>query len=137
MEQTDNSRQTEQYRELWARVQEINACWYQGRPAELSAYFHPNVVFNSPDLKHQITGKENCIQTYIDFMQNSNISHYVESNPIVQLFEKTAVVTYDFEMEYEQKGKTFREAGTDILVFEKEEDSWKVIWRALSNLKDI
>lgn len=128
---------TEQQQEFRTLIQEINRCWYEGRPADLSAYFHQNVVFNSPDFKHQVTGKENCIQTYIDFMNNSSVLEYTENNPTVQVFEKTAIVAYDFEMKYEQKGKIYHEKGTDILAFEKDGQSWKVIWRALSNLNNI
>lgn len=128
---------TEQQQEFWTLVQKINNCWYQGQPTDLSAYFHQDVVFNSPDFKYQITGKENCIQTYIDFLNISSILDYIESNPTVQIFEKTAIVTYDFEMKYEQKDKTFHETGTDILAFEKDGQSWKVVWRALSNLKNV
>jgi hypothetical protein len=124
-------------KELWKLMQKINNCWYKGDPQHLSDFFHPNIVINSPDFRHSIIGKDNCIQTYIDFMNISTILLYRENNPSVQIFEKTAIVTYHFEMKYEQKGKTFHETGTDILVFEKDESSWKVIWRALSNLQNI
>lgn len=137
MDHPSKSALTKQQQELWILIQKINNCWYRGQPADLSAYFHQNVVFNSPDFSRQITGKENCIQTYIDFMKRSTVLHYTERNPVIQLFEKTAMVTYDFEMKYEQKGKTYHETGTDILAFEKAGQSWKVIWRALSNLRPV
>ena len=127
---------TEQQQEFWTLVQKINNCWRHGRPTELSAYFHQNVVFNSPDFKHQITGKENCIQTYIDFLNISNIIDYVENNPAVHIFKKTAITTYHFEMKYEQKGNMFQEMGTDTLAFENG-TSWKVVWRAVGNVKNV
>ncbi|MFT4062142.1 MAG: nuclear transport factor 2 family protein [Edaphocola sp.] len=128
---------TEQQQVFWILVQKINNCWYQGRPTDLLDYFHQDVVFNSPDFKHQITSKENCVQTYTDFMNISSVIDYIESSPNIRIFEKTAIVTYDFEMKYEQKDKTYHEIGTDILVFGKDGQSWKVIWRAMSNLKNV
>lgn len=32
-------------------------------------------------------------------------------------FDNTAIVTYDFEMKYEQKDKGYHETGTDIMYF--------------------
>ncbi len=124
-------------RELWELIQKINGCWYKGDPLQLADFFHPNIVFNSPDFKHQITGKDNCAQTYIDFMNNSKVLLYNEGNPTVGIFSNTAIVTYDFEMKYEQNNKTYHETGTDIMVFERHQDTWKVIWRGLSNLKNL
>src|SRR5450759_5775485 len=89
-------------KELWELMQKINDCWYKGDPLQLSDFFHPNIAFNSPDFKHQIIGKDNCVQTYIDFMSNSKVLLYNEGNPTVGLFANTAVVTYDFEMKYDQ-----------------------------------
>jgi hypothetical protein len=124
-------------KQLWKLIRKINNCWHRGNPLELSDFFDQNVVFNSPDFKRQIIGKDNCIRTYIDFMNNSKVLIYNESNPAVQLFANTAVVTYDFEMKYEQNNNTYHETGTDILIFERRQGLWKVIWRGLSNLKNI
>lgn len=120
--------------DLWALVQKINTAWHSGHTGELAPYFHDEVVFNSPDFKHQIKGKENCVRTYTDFMSTSEVLFYNESNPKVHTSGDTAVVTYDFEMKYEQNNQTHHERGTDILVFNRDPDGWKVIWRGLSNL---
>lgn len=124
-------------KELRQLMRKINDCWYKGDPLQLSDFFHPDVVFNSPDFKYQIIGNDNCVKTYIDFMNNSEILLYNESNPVVTLFVNTAVVTYDFEIKYKQNNKTYHETGTDIVVFERYQDSWKVVWRGVSNLKNI
>ncbi len=134
---THISKFNEQQLAFWTLVQKINNYWYSGQLTALSAYFHQNVVFNSPDFKHQVIGKENCIRTYIDFLNISSILLYTESNPTVQIFKETVIVTYDFEIKYEQNNKTYHEAGTDILVFGKEQQSWKIVWRGMSNLKNV
>ena len=123
--------------DIWTLVKKINDCWYKGEPSRLTDFFHLNIVFNSPDFKHQIVGRDNCIQTYIDFMNNSKVLLYNEGNPNVHLFANTATVAYDFEMKYEQNNKLYHETGTDIMVFERDKDSWKAVWRGLSNLKNV
>ncbi|MBL7682068.1 MAG: nuclear transport factor 2 family protein [Flavipsychrobacter sp.] len=128
---------TNEQKEMWVLTRKINECWYNGQLHALDGIFDDNVIFNSPDFKHQIVGKENCIQTYIDFLSNSKILLYNESKPIVQMFGSTSIVTYDFEMKYEQNTKTYHETGTDILIYQMQENSWKVIWRALSNLNTL
>lgn len=122
---------------LWALMQNINRCWYEKRFEPLGNYFHDDIVFNSPDLKRQATGKAVCVQSYRDFMESSTILLYQETNPLVHIFENTAIVHYDFEMRYEQKGQVFHDTGTDILVFNRHGDAWKAVWRTMANLKDV
>ena len=128
---------TKDQQDLWNIMQQINNCWYKGQPAQLTEYFHDNIVFNSPDLKRQSTGKDICIQSYIDFLNSSKILLFNETNPLVHIFDNTAIVTYEFEMKYEQKDKVYHETGTDIMIFNKQENSWKAVWRSLADLKSI
>ncbi|MGC4231491.1 MAG: nuclear transport factor 2 family protein [Niabella sp.] len=121
--------------EIRERVRKINAAWYSKKFDELSSYFHEQVVFNSPDFLQQVRGKESCVQTYKDFMNASTVLLYNENDIQIQLSHHTAVVTYHFEMKYEQNNQLFHETGTDILVFTKDGE-WKVLWRAVSNLKN-
>jgi len=127
---------SQQEQELWNTMQQINNCWYKGPIQQLAEYFDDQVVFNSPDFKHQIIGKDSCIKTYADFMSISKVLLYKESNENIKLFGSTGIVTYDFEMKYEQKGKTYHEAGTDIVIFNRS-NKWKAVWRALANLKNL
>lgn len=122
---------------VWELMQAINRCWYEKRFEPLEDYFHEEVVFNSPDLKQQVVGRTACIQSYKDFMAHSNILLYKETNPLIHTFENTAIVHYDFEIQYEQKGQSFHDTGTDILVFNRYEDAWKAVWRTLTNLKSV
>jgi hypothetical protein len=128
---------TEDQQDLWNIMQQINNCWYKRQPAQLAEYFHDNIVFNSPDLKRQSTGKDICIQSYIDFLNSSKILLFNETNPVVHIFDNTAIVTYEFEMKYEQKDKVYHETGTDIMIFNKQENSWKAVWRSLANIKSV
>jgi hypothetical protein len=75
--------------EIWALVKKINESWYKWETSRLTDYFHLQIVFNCPDFKHQIVGKDNCIQTCIDFM---NIQ-----NPNIHLFANTATIAYDLK----------------------------------------
>lgn len=64
---------TKDQQDLWNIMQQINHYWYKGQPTQLAEYFHDNIVFNSPDLKRQATGKDICIQSYIDFRNSAKI----------------------------------------------------------------
>lgn len=118
-------------------MQQINKSWLEGQRAQLTDYFHENVVFNSPDLKRQSIGKDICVQSYLDLMNNSKVLFYTDTNPIVHVFDNTAIVIYDFEMKYEQKNKVYHETGTDIMIFGKQQNSWKAVWRSLANIKSL
>ncbi len=125
------------HQELWDVVKRINNCWYQGQPSDIEDYFHRDVVFNSPDFKQQISGKVNCINTYIEFMSSSKVLLYNEKKPVIHQYGETAIVNYDFEMKYEQNGKLNHETGTDVMVFCKDLGHWKVVWRFVTNLQNI
>jgi len=127
----------EKQRQLWMLMQKINRCWYEGRPAKLADFFHDEIVFNTPDFRHQVRGREPCIRSYAGFMDSSRILLYKENNPVVQVFRNTAIVAYDFEMKYEQNNVTYHETGTDIFVFEQEKEQWKAVWRVMSNIKNV
>lgn len=128
---------TKDQQELWNIMQQINKSWLEGQRAQLTDYFHENVVFNSPDLKRQSIGKDICVQSYLDLMNNSKVLFYTDTNPIVHVFDNTAIVIYDFEMKYEQKNKVYHETGTDIMIFGKQQNSWKAVWRSLANIKSL
>lgn len=113
----------------------INSCWMNKSFTKLYDCFHNDVVFNSPDFVHKIVGREKCVQSYIDFMNNSQILFFNEKNPDVDLFETSAIVKYEFEMKYEQNKKHFHEGGTDIYLFLNVDGEWKAIWRSMANLK--
>jgi hypothetical protein len=128
---------TKEQQYLWDIMHQINNGWLTGQPAQLADYFHENIVFNSPDLRKQSIGKDICIQSYTDFISNSKILFFDQTNPIVHVFDNTAIVTYDFEMKYEQKDQVYDETGTDIMIFNKQRYSWKAVWRTLLNLKSL
>src|ERR1035437_5769995 len=120
-----NTFKSKEHQELWNLMRQINICWFKEQIHKLTDYFDDKIVFNSPDFKHLIVGKDNCIQTYTDFMKISKVLLYNEANENVQLFDTTGIVTYDFEMKYEQQGKTYHETGTDIVFFNRQDHSWK------------
>jgi len=118
-------------------MQQINNSWLGGQSAKLADYFHESIVFNSPDLKQQSIGKDICIESYADFLGKSKVLLFNQSNPRVHIFDYTAILAYDFEMKYEQKSKTYHETGTDVMIFTREKDLWKAVWRTLVNLESL
>ena len=113
----------------------INDAWYHQDYQVMEGLFSDSVIFRSPDFKHQIQGKEVCIQTFRDFMNKAIVSKFEIDNISVNFLERTALATYQFIIEYEMNNKFIKESGTDIIVFEETEGNWLLSWRAMCNLK--
>ena len=118
-------------------VQKINKTWSEGKPELLVNYFHEDIIFNSPDFSQKIEGKANCIESYIDFCNTSKVLLYNDKNLKVDIFDSTAIASYEFEMKYEHKGSTYHESGNDIFVFHKFENEWKAVWRSMVNMQNL
>jgi hypothetical protein len=84
-----------------------------------------------PGLKDLVRGREALVQSYADFMAQSRIVDYTESNHSTHAWRDTAVVTYDWTMTYEQKGETKSESGQDMFVFVRRNSHWLAILRVM------
>jgi hypothetical protein len=129
--------QTEEQAQLWQIVQHINAAWVNNRTEDLLNYLHPDIVITAPDLHENLSGINACIKSYKDFVSNSVLKDYKESDPVINIFPNTAVVSYQFDITYEMNGKTYSEKGRDLFVFTKENDKWLAVWRTLMNVESI
>ena len=121
--------QTQQ--QIWHTVQKLNKEWLNNKTEELAYYFHKDMVITGPDLTVLAHDRAACIKSYKDFISNSVIHEYRESDPEVSVFAYTAIVKYKFEITYEMNGKTYKEAGRDLFVMIKEEERWQAVWRTM------
>lgn len=113
-------------------VEAINAAWRTGRVDGLAAYFDPAAVIVGPGHQPLARGAEACVASYRDFLAASVVHDYRQSDPTVHEAGGVAVVTFGWEMEYEQKGRRSREAGTDLFVLRQVGDGWLAVWRAVT-----
>ncbi len=84
-----------------------------------------------PCLKELVRGREALVQSYVDFMGQSRIIEYAESDHSAHAWGNTAAVTYNGTMTYEQKGNTKRESGQDMFVFVRRELHWVAVLRVM------
>ncbi len=124
----DQSQTVDEIRQL---MKKINQAWLQGRPQELKAYFHPDIQFVGPNLVTLGAGREICIDSYQDFLNQAVIKKYTESEYDIQIWESTAIASYTFNIEYDMKGKPQRDTGKDLFVFAVDLGKWLAVWRLM------
>jgi hypothetical protein len=114
-----------------ARLDAINQAWRERRFDALGELFHENIVMKGPGLKELARGREACVQSYVQFMAQTNVVEYAESNHAINIWEDVAAVTYDWTMTYEQKGETKTESGQDMFVFRLDRSKWLAVFRLI------
>lgn len=119
------------HKTIQTMVKTINKAWIKGRGAELDSYLHEDMVMIMPGFSAEVNGKAACIDSYVEFARNADVLRYEEVDVSIQTWGDTAVVYYDFEIEYAMAGERFAETGQDVMIFTYEMGSWKVVWRTL------
>jgi hypothetical protein len=98
-------------------VRAINDCWLEGRYDELRTHFAEEMVLAMPGFEDRVEGREAIVDSYRQFGES--------------VIGPTAVATASFEIEYVLGGATYREAGTDLLVLQRNAGTWRVVWRTV------
>jgi len=129
MASVGDAKKREEIREI---VKKVNAAWQRGRPEELSAYFHEDMVMAPPGLSGRAKGREACVASYREFIQMAKVKEYKETEPEIDIWGNTAAATYGWEMVYELKGETYHESGWDVFVFAHDGAKWQAVWRTIA-----
>ena len=121
--------------EIRAVLQMINRSWLSKKPEELAQIlfgcFHPDMVIKGCDLETVAEGRDACIRSYVDFIEQARISAFQHDKPDVQVIGDTAVASYGWKITYTLEGKKFTEPGHDVFVFNRDSGKWLAIWRAM------
>jgi hypothetical protein len=113
--------------EVWKTVRDLNDAWTKGNPDDLKKYFHEEMVAITPtDIKRR-EGREACIQDWKEFSKVAKIHKWKESDPKIQIYGQTAIVTYYFELSFEREGRVIDFGGRDMYVFVKEDNRWLAV----------
>lgn len=112
-------------------LDDLNQAWRTRRFDALEQFFDEDVVMKGPGLKELARGKGRIVQSYVDFMQKSDVTEYAESNHFVHRWGHTAAAGFDWSMTWVQNGKTDSGSGQDMFVFERRKDRWVVILRIM------
>jgi len=109
----------------------INQAWREGRFDALAELLDEHIVMKGPGLKELVRGRQAAIQSYVQFMAQSNVVEYAESNHAIDVWGTIAAATYDWAMTYEQKGRTKTEKGQDMFVFRRSGLGWVAVLRVI------
>lgn len=112
-------------------VRRINHAWVEEQYDDLVEYFAPGMVLAMPGGMERIEGRATIIESYRDFGRQSTLRQFDAKAPVVEVWEDTAVATSAFTIGYGYQGKDYRESGTDVLVFNRGEAGWRVVWRTV------
>lgn len=121
--------------EIRTLIQSMNDAWLRGpveeMPARLDACFHDDIVIRGADLGVAGRGKDACIQSYVDFVQQADIRECTIESPEIDLAGDSAAAVYSWEMTYEMDGQEYSEAGADVLMLARVDGRWLITWRAM------
>jgi ketosteroid isomerase-like protein len=112
-------------------VRALTRAWRTKQLDLLPALFHERAVIVDVTHGRLAVGKEACVESYRAFVRMADVEAYDEGEPVIDLFESTAVVVYPFQMRYRSGGQSYTESGSDCLVWERGPQGWQVVWRQL------
>lgn len=130
-----SSNETPDQQEIRRILRSLNQAWVSGEPEQMANFFHPQVVFVSPDLHTRMQGREACVATYKEFCDHAKVLSFSESEAAIEVWGTTAVALYHFEIRYEMNQQALHETGQDLFVFAREDGEWKAVWRTILGLK--
>jgi len=121
--------------EIRELIRAMNDAWL-GLPAEeipaaLGGCFHDHMVIRGADLTVTARGKDACIQSYVDFVQQVVIHECTLEDPEIDLAGDSAAAVYNWEMTYELGAQEYHEAGADVLMLARTDGRWLVTWRLM------
>ncbi len=115
--------------EIWAAIQASNRKWADDDDPEAACdLYHDEVVLAGPSGEPAHHGRPAMVRSYIEFCGNAETISFRETEHEIDVFGDTAVATYGFEVSYELGGR-HDEIGRELLVFKREGERWRAVWR--------
>lgn len=115
--------------EIKVFVRNLNKAWIEKRVEDLYPFFHELVIALQPGGDKQISGRNEMVESYRQFVNTAKINNFEELSLQVNTFNKTAIANLTFKIDYEINGTVYSEKGIDILILNNFNNEWKVVWR--------
>lgn len=110
----------------------MNEAWRAGRVEQLAHYMHEDMVIAAPgQLPRPIEGREDCIESYRDFLARVRITDYAEDRPWITVWGSTGVAIQPWVMAWEDETGAHGAAGQDVYALTKGEGGWIVVGRMM------
>jgi hypothetical protein len=115
----------------------LSAAWRNRRYDELAALLDERIVMALPGFAGRVEGRDALVDGYRDFMERATLTRYEEQPPTIDIWGRTAIASYRWEMEWSAGGESQRAAGYDVFVFRRSEESgdaeaWRAVWRTMA-----
>jgi Domain of unknown function (DUF4440) len=114
-----------------AFVRDLNRAWLEKRFAELARFFHPDVVVVESGSGKRLLGRDACVKSYRQFMLHSRVTEFRESRFNADLWDRTAVAAYVFDIRYSTGGVKYHDVGREFFVLVKTGQGCQVVWRTI------
>ena len=122
--------------EVLEALRSINQCWLEGRPRDMKAFLHPEIVMVFPGFSGSVSGCDAFLNGFVEFCGNCGTISFQESDHQVDRFDDTAVASFHFDMIYERDGARYRSTGRDIWVFSRRPEGWLACWRTMVEVNE-
>jgi len=110
--------------DIWRTVRAMNDAWTKGNPDDLVNFFHPHMVAITATDRLRRLGQAECLAGWKGFAQAATIHHWKETEPLIQVYGESAVVSYYFDMAFTMGGQRIEMGGRDLFFFVREQGRW-------------
>lgn len=115
--------------EIKSFVRSLTKTWIEKRIEDLYPFFHEDVIVMPPGSDKQISGRDEMVEGYKQFVNKAVVRNFEELNLQVNVFNNTAIANLTFKIVYEIQDKVYSEIGIEVLILNNFNNEWKVIWR--------
>jgi ketosteroid isomerase-like protein len=114
-------------------VAAINEAWRTGEYESIGEHVAEHVVMAPPGQDTRILGRAAYVASFRQYAEVAKTHQFSPATPRVDVVGNTAVAVCRFSIVYEIEGSTYSEKGSDILVFARTGEGWKIVWRTLTS----
>ena len=114
----------------------INQAWLNRRVDDMAPLVHPGIVMVVPGFSAEVSGREAFLAGFRGFVESATIDEFHEGDQMINVIDRTAVMTLTYEMVYARAGERYRATGRDVWVFQREDTRWLAVWRTMMDLSE-
>ena len=114
----------------------INRAWQCGRPSDMYAYLHPDVVMVLPDFRGTLQGRDALLFSFKDFCTHARVLEYASRDEQIAMVGNVAFIHYSFDLVFERASSRIRASGREVWAFEWVGGMWFAIWRTMVDVEE-
>jgi general stress protein 26 len=117
---------------LWQIVETVNRTCKEGKGFDrLAPLLHEGVVMVLPGMGRRVEGRAACLRMLEDACSQMAFQRFDGSQQRIDVWDRTAVVTYRYDCVWDFQGRTLTDDGHEIVTFVRQGPDWRIAWRAI------